>query len=292
MSEVSSWPAPGKLNLFLHVTGRRADGYHDLQTLFQLLDWGDELHLETTDDPAIERLRPIPGVSEAADLSLRAARLLQGHCGVRRGARLRLDKHIPQGSGLGGASSDAATVLVALNHSWGCGLSTDELAGLGVGLGADVPVFVRGRSAWAEGVGERLTPLVLGERHYVLVMPAFGVSTAEVFADPELHRDSEVLSCPEGGDLADIADAAWRNDCEPAALRRSPRLARLAAELREFGPARMSGTGSTFFFEVAGAREAEWLTARLKSRYNHDLAAVRWVRGVDRSPLLHRLETA
>ncbi|MDX1380555.1 MAG: 4-(cytidine 5'-diphospho)-2-C-methyl-D-erythritol kinase, partial [Xanthomonadales bacterium] len=189
-SDAARWPAPAKINLFLHVLGRRADGYHELQTVFQLLDWGDELHIEATDSPSIERTRDLPGVSESDDLGLRAASLLQAASGTAHGARIGAVKQIPPGSGLGGASSDAATVLHVLNRLWGCGLDLQALARLGRELGADVPVFVHGHSAWAEGVGERLEPMALGERHYVLLFPGVTVSTAEVFAEPALPRDT------------------------------------------------------------------------------------------------------
>jgi 4-diphosphocytidyl-2-C-methyl-D-erythritol kinase len=186
------WPAPAKLNLFLHIVGRRPDGYHELQTLFQLIDLCDTVSVVVRNDGLIERpIGPID-VAPEADLVVRAARALQARTGVSLGATLRVFKKIPQGGGLGGGSSDAATTLLALNRLWGCGLSLDELAGIGLPLGADVPVFVRGSSAWAEGVGERLTPVQLPERWFVVVHPGVGVATREVFQAPELTRNSPV----------------------------------------------------------------------------------------------------
>lgn len=278
------WPAPAKLNLFLHVLGRRPDGYHDLQTLFQLLGWGDELFIEPTAGRAIERLSDLPGVAPEQDLAVRAARLLQAETGTQAGARLLVDKRIPAGAGLGGASSDAATVLVALNHLWGCGLNALELAALGARLGADVPVFVHGHSGWAEGIGERLTPLALGERHYVLLFPGIAVSTADIFHATELRRDSNPMVCPGPGEL--WGAEPWRNDCEPVVFARHPEIAEMAADLAPFGTPRMTGTGSTLFIMSMQKSHAERVTMQLKSRYN-----VRAVKGVDRSPLRDRVAT-
>ena len=196
-SAEQAWPAPAKLNLFLHVLGQQADGYHELQTLFQILDWGDELWITTNDSGVISRhCQPeamCDAIPESGDVCVRAARLLQTHCGVIQGAHISLLKNIPLGSGLGGGSSDAATVLVALNQMWCCDLSRDELAQLGLQIGADVPVFIHGHSAWAQGRGENLQAVSLGAGNYVLVFPPFGISTAKVFQYPGLKRDSEPL---------------------------------------------------------------------------------------------------
>ncbi|MEO8748043.1 MAG: 4-(cytidine 5'-diphospho)-2-C-methyl-D-erythritol kinase, partial [Rhodanobacter sp.] len=189
-NEWTVWPAPAKLNLFLRVLGRRVDGYHDLQTVFRLLDWGDEIRLRVREDGAIHRSSPVPDIAEDDDLALRAARLLQTHAGSALGADIALEKRIPPGGGLGGGSSDAATVLVALNQLWRLHLSEDELATLGRRLGADVAVFVHGRSAWAEGVGEQLTPMKLPRRHYVVLDPQVKVSTAQLFQSPQLTRNA------------------------------------------------------------------------------------------------------
>lgn len=279
-----SLPAPAKLNLFLHVTGRRDDGYHELQTLFQLLDWGDTVHLEHAPDGLIGQGAPVEGVAPERDLALRAARLLRDT--ARREGRpaggviVTLDKRIPQGSGLGGASSDAASVLLGANLLWGSGYDRGRLAELGRALGADVPVFVRGRSAWAEGVGEVLTPVSLGERWYVLVFPGEGASTASLFADPDLRRDA-----PRRPFDPECDPATLGNDFLPVLLRRSPAVARAYEHLRRFGSPRLTGSGSTLFLEANGAAAAERLTRELKIHYN-----VRAVRGRDRSTAIEALE--
>lgn len=282
VSEASSWPAPAKLNLFLHVTRRRADGYHELQTVFQLLDWGDSVDIEITESGPIDRGVDLPGVPAEQDLSLRAARLLQTSCGVTQGARIALTKRIPPGSGLGGASSDAATVLLALNRLWNCGLGNEDLAGLGLQLGADVPLFVHGRSAWAGGIGELLQSVDLGQAHYLLVLPELHVATDMVFADPDLERDSPTVTLPEF--LADRRSAAFRNVCEKVVLRQHPELREMLRELAPYGRPRMSGTGSAFFIEMDSKNHVQQAAHELKSRYN-----VRAVGGVNRSPLLGRL---
>ncbi len=267
------WPAPAKLNLFLHITGRRADGYHCLQTVFQLLDHGDALTFDLRDDGRIVRREELAGVAAEADLCVRAARLLQQATGCRLGADITLDKRLPLGGGLGGGSSDAATVLVALNALWETGLTLQELAGLGGRLGADVPVFVHGRSAWAEGVGEVLTPLDLGPRWYLVLVPACHVATAEIFEAPELTRDSAPIT------MADFLAGNVRNDCEPVVTARHPEV---AEGLRRLGGAgRMSGTGACVFAAFADAASA----GRALPEGCEGFVA----RGLDRSPLLDRL---
>jgi 4-diphosphocytidyl-2-C-methyl-D-erythritol kinase len=183
------WPAPAKLNLFLHITGRRADGYHELQTVFQFLDFCDSLQVEVTRDSRLRRVTAVAGLDEKNDICLRAARLLQTAAGAARGADIHLHKKIPMGGGLGGGSSDAATTLLALNRLWGIDFDIERLAELGLQLGADVPVFIHGRAAWAEGVGERLQPVELPEPWYLVIAPAVQVSTAEIFQAPDLTRD-------------------------------------------------------------------------------------------------------
>jgi len=272
------WPAPAKLNLFLHITGRRADGYHDLQTLFQILDWGDELYFEVNETGHIGRLGNNTGVPEQEDICIRAAHLLKNRCGVRQGAQITLHKHIPLGAGLGGGSSDAATVLAALNHLWSCGLSRRQLAELGLELGADVPVFVNGYSAWAEGRGERLQAVALGRRHYLLVFPDVGISTAEIFAHPMLTRDSKPV------EMSPAMLGPGRNDCEAVVLQLYPELRRLVKDLSAWGQPRMSGTGSTFFLSFDTKKNAIEAASELECRYN-----VRPVSGVDRSGLLKNL---
>ncbi|HEY0339593.1 MAG TPA: 4-(cytidine 5'-diphospho)-2-C-methyl-D-erythritol kinase, partial [Steroidobacteraceae bacterium] len=237
----TQWPAPAKLNLFLHVTGRRPDGYHELQTVFQLIDLCDTVSLSVTDDGRIERPAGPVGVDADSDLTVRAAKALQAATGCRAGASIRIAKRIPMGGGLGGGSSDAATVLLALNHLWGCGLSVDELARVGLPLGADVPVFVRGSSAWAEGVGEQLVPVELPQHWYVVIHPGVGVPTRDVFQSPDLTRNTPVITIraffgPGGS-------SASRNDCEPVVRARYPEVADALSWLGNFAPARLTGTG-------------------------------------------------
>ena len=276
---IAAWPAPAKINLFLHVTGRRPDGYHELQTLFQLLDWGDEIRIRATADPEIAREAADYPVAEAADLAVRAARLLQSAAGCRKGARIRVLKRVPIGAGLGGGSSDAATVLLALNRLWNCGFGLPELADLGARLGADVPVFVHGRSAMATGIGERLQPATIGPRHYVLVLPDLAIPTAAVFADPELVRDSSPIS------LTEALAGKGRNDCEAVVRKRYPQMAGIMDSLERWGRPVMTGTGSALFLQM-GSRERAIRAAReMKTLYN-----VRAVRGLDRSPVHEMLD--
>jgi len=269
-----TWPSPAKINLFLHVTGRRPDGYHDIQTLFQLLDWGDELRIRPNSTAVISRPSPDYPVAEHDDLAVRAAKLLQSETACGMGVEIQVKKRIPLGSGMGGGSSNAATVLLALNHLWGCGLALDELAGLGAMLGADVPVFVRGQSALAGGVGDRLESVTLGRRHYVLVFPDYSVSTREVFSDPSLKRDSPRIS------LARALAGEGFNDCEAVVRERIPAFGLLLDELREWGRPRMTGTGSGIFIPMRDEKSANSAAEQMKSLYN-----VRAVNGVDRSPV-------
>jgi 4-diphosphocytidyl-2-C-methyl-D-erythritol kinase len=269
------WPAPAKLNLFLHVTGRREDGYHDIQTLFQLIDWCDELRVDIDQSGRISRTVGDYGVPEEKDLMVRAARLLREEAGIHAGAALGIRKRIPVGAGLGGGSSDAATVLLALNRIWRCGLTVAELAGLGRRLGADVPLFVHGRSALAEGVGDRLRPVALGDRHYVLVLSPIAVSTASAFADPDLERDAPLLG------LADALSGAGRNVFQPIMARRHPDLGDTLRELRRWGEPRLTGTGSCIFLSMPDEGAAKRTAQDLKCRYN-----VRAVRGLDWSPVV------
>jgi 4-diphosphocytidyl-2-C-methyl-D-erythritol kinase len=279
----TQWPAPAKLNLFLHVTGRRPDGYHELQTLFQLIDLCDTLSIRVTGDGRIERPAGPPGVDPDCDLTVRAARTLQAATGCRAGATLRIAKRIPLGGGLGGGSSDAATTLLALNHLWRCGLSIDELARLGLPLGADVPVFIRGSSAWAEGVGERLEPVELPERWYLVIHPGVAVPTRDVFQSPELTRNSPVITIraffgPEGA-------SGSRNDCEPVVKARYPEVADALSWLGNFASARLTGTGSCIFASFASAIEAERVAARVPDRWRAFVA-----RGLNASPVRARLQ--
>ncbi|MBI1423358.1 MAG: 4-(cytidine 5'-diphospho)-2-C-methyl-D-erythritol kinase [Gammaproteobacteria bacterium] len=276
-----SWPAPAKLNLFLHITGRRADGYHLLQTVFQLLDAGDELRFRVTDDGVISRAYDLPGVSEEADLVLRAARALQAHSHTRLGAAIHLSKRLPQGGGLGGGSSDAATTLVALNHLWQCGLSPAALAELGVRLGADIPVFVHGHSAWAEGVGEVLAPVELPGRWFVVLAPQVNVSTPKVFSDPQLIRDCPPIT------IRDFLAGRGQNVCEPVVRTRYPEVAAALEALSRFRPARLTGTGACVFAAFATEQDARSAWAELAGQWQGFVA-----KGVNTSPLLTTLQQA
>lgn len=241
------WPAPAKLNLFLHVTGRRADGYHTLQTVFQFLDRSDRLRFDITQDGSITRATPLPGVPEAADLCVRAARLLQQVSGCPLGARIFLDKRLPMGGGLGGGSSDAATTLLALNYLWGTQQTLSDLATLGLSLGADVPVFVQGHAAWAEGVGEQLTPVDPPKPWYVVLVPPVQVSTAAVFKSPELTRSTAAIT------IRDFHAGRGRNDLEPVVCGMLPEVDNALKWLSKFGHARMTGSGACVFLAVEHA---------------------------------------
>ena len=273
------WPAPAKLNLFLHVTGRRVDGYHELQTLFQLIDLADTLCVSVRGDGQIDRPAGPPGVPPEADLVVRAARTLKAATGTALGASLRVSKRIPMGGGLGGGSSDAATALLVLNELWDCGLAVEELAALGLPLGADVPVFVQGFSAWGEGVGERLTPVTLPETWYVIVHPGVAVSTASVFQSPELTRNSPLIT------IRAFFESGGRNDCEPVVRAQAPEVADALDWLAREAPARLTGTGSCVFAACASAVAAERLAARVPDRWRSYVA-----RGLNRSPLHERLK--
>jgi 4-diphosphocytidyl-2-C-methyl-D-erythritol kinase len=275
MSAGTVWPAPAKLNLFLHVMGRRDDGFHDLQTVFQLIDLADDIQVEVRRDGRIERQAGPDGVAAEADLVVRAARALQHASGTGLGANLSVTKRIPMGGGLGGGSSDAATVLVALNKMWDCELNDDDLAAIGVNLGADVPVFVRGRSAWGEGRGELLTPIDLPERWFVLVHPQVHVPTAAVFQAPELTRNSPPITM--GGFL----QSGGRNDFEPVVRMRYPEVARALDWLGHFAPARLTGTGSCIFAPCASRNEAQDIATRVPAHWRAMAA-----RGMNVSPLL------
>lgn len=280
------WPAPAKLNLFLHVTGRRPDGYHELQTVFQLIDLCDTIGITVLTDGGIERALGLPDVPPESDLAVRAARALQVATGTRLGARLRILKRIPQGGGLGGGSSDAATVLLALNELWGCGLTVDALARLGLPLGADVPVFVRGRSAWAEGVGERLIPVELPPAWYAVIHPGIAVATREIFQAPELTRNSPLITIraffEPGG-----AGPRVVNDCEPVVRARHAEVAAALDWLGRHAPARLTGTGSCLFAAVGTALEAERIVAATPPRWRGFAA-----RGLNLSPVHQRLAAA
>lgn len=272
-----SWPAPAKLNLFLHVVGRRADGYHELQTVFQLIDLADELGFSVRDDGQVRRVAGAPGVPAGDDLAVRAARLLRERTGSRQGADIVINKRIPLQSGLGGGSSDAATALVALNELWQTGLDDDRLAALGVELGADVPVFVRGHSAWAEGIGERLTPIALPPRWFAIVRPAAAVATAGIFQAPELTRNTPPIT------IRSYLRSGGRNDCEPVVATRYPEVRRALEWLGQRGVARLTGTGSCVFAAFGERDEAAAALAGLPPQWLGFVA-----RGMDVSPLAAR----
>jgi 4-diphosphocytidyl-2-C-methyl-D-erythritol kinase len=278
LGRAEPWPAPGKLNLFLHVVGRRPDGYHLLQTAFQFIDLSDEIRFWVRPPGVIERLGEVPGVSAADDLTVRAARLLAESAQDSPGVAIEVHKLLPMQGGVGGGSSDAATTLVALNKLWGFGYTIDELADLGLRLGADVPVFVRQRAAWAEGVGEHLTPTDFPEPVFLLVRPDAAVGTAEIFKAPELTRDSPVITI--GGFLT----TGGRNDCEPVVRRRYPAVAEALDWLGQFAAARLTGTGSCVFAVMPDVEAGHAALARLPGGWRG------WVvRGLNRSPLEARL---
>ncbi|WP_319781915.1 4-(cytidine 5'-diphospho)-2-C-methyl-D-erythritol kinase [Oceanisphaera sp. IT1-181] len=278
-------PAPAKLNLFLTITGRRDDGYHNLQTLFQFVDYGDTLRFNLAPEGELKLTHALASceltsnainrVAPEQNLIIKAARLLQAHTGCRQGAHIELTKRLPMGGGLGGGSSDAATTLLALNQLWQLGLSIDELATLGLRLGADVPVFVRGEAAFAEGVGEQLTPVSPAEPWYVILCPNVSVATADIFQDPELIRNSPVLN------LSQWLSASWRNDCEPLVKKRHPEVAKLLSWLVEYAPSRMTGTGACIFASFDSQQTAEEVLAKAPQGMSGFVA-----KGCNQSPLI------
>ncbi|MCC4261216.1 4-(cytidine 5'-diphospho)-2-C-methyl-D-erythritol kinase [Pseudomonas aestusnigri] len=274
-----SLPAPAKLNLFLHVTGQRDDGYHTLHTLFQFLDYGDTLHFSSRNDGKIVLLSDLPGVDAEDNLIVRAARLLKEASSTPLGADIKLDKILPMGGGIGGGSSDAATTLLGLNHLWQTGLSIDQLAELGIRLGADVPVFVRGHAAWAEGVGEQLTPVELEEPWFLVVAPDCPVSTAEIFSDERLTRNSSPIT------LAAFVAGGGRNDCLPVVTTRYPEIRNTLILLNKYCEAKMTGTGSCLFGAFPNEREADKVRARLPATLRSFVA-----RGCNVSPLHRELQ--
>ncbi len=246
---MTHWPSPAKLNLFLYITGQRADGYHTLQTLFQFLDYGDTIDITPRSDGEIHLLTPVEGVAHEDNLIVRAARSLmkaasESNCLPKgSGADISIDKRLPMGGGLGGGSSNAATVLVALNHLWQCGLSVDELAALGLTLGADVPVFVRGHAAFAEGVGEILTPVEPEEKWYLVAHPGVSIPTPVIFNDPDLPRNTPKRS------IKTLLKCEFGNDCEVIARKRFREVDAALSWLLEYAPSRLTGTGACVFAE-------------------------------------------
>ncbi len=276
---VGRWSAPAKLNLMLHVVGRRPDGYHELQTVFQLVDLRDSIDIAVREDGVISRPNGPPGVPESDDLVVRAARALKEAGGTPLGADISVLKRIPMGGGLGGGSSDAATTLVALNEMWRTGLNSAELAAIGGKLGADVPVFVQGRSAWAEGVGEKLTPVSLGgDSWYLIVNPGVSVPTAAVFQAAELTRNSAPTT------MRGFLETGGRNDCEAVVRARFPAVGEALDWLARHAPSRLTGTGACVFAKFARPEDAERIAARVPDSWRSYVA-----RGLDESPLLAEL---
>lgn len=282
---IHQWPSPAKLNLFLYITGRRADGYHRLQTLFQFLDYGDTLTIVPRQDHRIQLLTPVEGVPDEQNLIVRAARLLQQHCTSQAlstlpyGADISIEKRLPMGGGLGGGSSNAATVLVALNELWQCGLSDDRLAAMGLALGADVPVFVRGHAAFAEGIGERLQPANPAEKWYLVAHPGVSIPTPVIFADPELKRDTPIRP------LNALLQATYANDCEPIARKRFREVEQLLSWLLQYAPSRLTGTGACVFAEFDSEPAALQVLNQAPAWLRGFVA-----RGVNVSPL-HRIRS-
>jgi 4-diphosphocytidyl-2-C-methyl-D-erythritol kinase len=281
-SALQYWPAPAKLNLFLHVVGRRSDGYHLLQTCFQFVDLCDEIGFRVRADGRIERLAGAAGVPPEADLCVRAACALQAASGCKLGAELDVRKRIPMGAGLGGGSSDAATTLLVLNRLWGLAWSVERLAALGLSLGADVPVFVHGRAAFAEGVGERLVPLwppaAPAETKYLILKPKTSISTAAIFQDPELTRNTPPIT------IAGFLASGGHNDCEPVVRRRYPEVADALDHLARFGRARLTGTGACVFIDCATDERGREIMRQTPPAWDAFL-----VHGLNVSPLLERL---
>lgn len=277
----STWAAPAKINLFLRITGQRSDGYHLLQTVFQLLDWGDEIHVRLRDDDQIIRVESDQyGVAADDDLVVRAAKKLQALANIKQGVELAVSKDIPLGGGFGGGSSDAATTLVALNFLWKANLDVDALAGLGLSLGADVPVFVRGHSAWAEGIGEKLTPIDLPQAAYLLVDSGVSVPTRELFQTLELTRNAAPAT------IADfVSGTVLGNAFEPVLRAREKTVDRLLEFLSQFGTACLTGTGGGCFVGFKTLAEAHAAQQRLPPEFKS------WVaNGVNRSDLHAQLE--
>lgn len=268
------WPSPAKLNLFLYITGQRANGYHDLQTLFQFVDYGDSLAFTVRDDEKITLSPSIEGVPDEQNLIVRAARLLQQRLAAPRGADIRLEKRLPMGGGLGGGSSNAATTLVALNMLWNAGLSDSELAKLGVSLGADVPVFVMGHAAFAEGIGEVLQPVFPLEKWYLIAHPGVSIPTPAIFGDPELIRDTPKRL------IGELLSSSYSNDCEPIARKRFCEVEQLVSWLLEYAPSRLTGTGACVFAEFDTEESAREVLSQAPAWVNGFVA-----RGVNVSPL-------
>jgi len=280
MTPAMAWPAPAKLNLMLHITGRRDDGYHELQTVFQFLDYGDELIFEPVSDGEVIRRSGEASVAAEDDLVIKAATALQKASACAQGIAISVTKNIPLGAGLGGGSSDAATVLHALNRLWSLDYSTAQLAEIGLALGADVPVFVHGFAAFAEGIGERLTPVELEQPWYLVITPAVQISTAEIFQQTELTRDSPAIK------MCDLLQADWGNVCTPVVVKRYPEVAQAFERLGEYAEVRMSGTGASVFASFETQAEARDIAAKLKDTGQAETGTHFVARGMNESPLM------
>ena len=270
-------PAPAKLNLFLHVLGRRTDGYHELQTLFQMLDYGDELNFTVRTDSQIKLLTEFPGVAHDDNLIVRAARLLQKNTGCATGIDIECIKRLPMGGGLGGGSSNAASTLVALNKLWGTELSITQLAALSLKLGADVPVFIHGQTAWGEGIGERLSPIKLPEKWYVVLVPPCSISTAEIFNSPELTRNTSPIT------IAAFLEGGGQNDCQKVVSKCYPEVQQALDWLGNYAQGRLTGTGSAIFASFSTEKEAHAIGAKLPAEFAVNSFVAK---GVNQSPLL------
>ena len=267
--------SPAKLNLFLHVTGRRPDGYHNLQTVFQLLNWGDTMRFSVRSDAKITVSCPALDMDMDANLAFRAARALKDAYGCDKGADIFIDKVLPHGAGLGGGSSNAATTLIALNRLWQLDLQTAELASLGKSLGADVPVFIHGHSAWAEGIGEILKPIDLPESWFVVIKPPVEIPTSEIFQSKELTRDTPAIT------IATFFEGQYRNDCEAVVLQRFPEVKAAYNWLAQHGKPHLTGTGSCVFLECLSEAQAARIAAAVPAE---NLAFA--VQGINQSPTL------
>ncbi|MBL4823362.1 MAG: 4-(cytidine 5'-diphospho)-2-C-methyl-D-erythritol kinase [Colwellia sp.] len=296
-----TFPSPAKLNLFLHVVGQRNDGYHELETLFQFLDYSDTIEITVTTNSEITLLTPIDGVNNDDNLIIKAAILLQEKAFPQTdrktpllGATISINKILPMGGGLGGGSSNAATVLVALNSLWQCGFSTKKLAGLGLALGADVPIFIHGFAAFAQGIGEQLTPVQPKEYWYLVSKPQSSISTASVFTSPDLPRDTAKLSHDDVNNdyrnvdlLADclLNNGKYHNDCQIMVIKHYDKVANLLAWLIEYAPSRMTGTGACIFSRFASKQDAYDLQIKLPQGINSFIA-----KGLNKSSLLPVIE--
>ena len=266
--------APAKLNLFLHITGQREDGYHLLQTVFQFLDYADTISLTLRDDSHIVRVSDLAGVPAEDDLVVKAAKLLQSHCGSPLGVDISVDKILPMGGGLGGGSSNAASVLVALNHLWECGLDQHGLMELGVQLGADVPVFIFAQSAWAEGVGEHLKPVDLPEKWFLVLKPQINVSTAKVFSNSQLRRDCSTIT------IRDFLTGQTENVCEKPVREMCPEVDEALSDLAKYGKSKLTGTGACVFAAFDNQEQAEKALSELSEKWDGFVA-----KGMNQTPL-------